>query len=553
MAVVEVKNLNFTYPDCVKSALKNINFRVEEGETVLVCGLSGCGKSTLLRCLKPSIMPFYKEFSGEIYFENEPVKNLSQNEQARNIGFVMQKPDNQIVTHKVWHEMAFTMENLGYDKEIMRLKVGEMCSYFGLNHLYERDVNTLSGGQKQLVNLASVLATDPKLIILDEPTAQLDPISAGEFLSVIKRINRELGITVIMSEHHLEEVVSFSDKLLVIDKGSQVFYGDVRDGIKKVSQEKPELFKSMPEGVRLYSRFSEEKDYPLDVCESRSFLKVLTEKRALKTIEAEETENLKESQEAVSCSQLWFKYDKKEKDILKNLSLKVFKGEVFSLLGANGSGKSTLLKCLSGIEKPYRGKIKITTDDKDRKWAAYLPQDPTMLFLKETVKAELEESLHSGKLGFTSEEKKKIAEVIKFFELEELLNMHPYDLSGGEQQKVGLAKLLLKEPEIILLDEPTKGLDFSFKEKLYDTIKKLSLKGKTIIMVSHDIDFAAKCSHRCAMLFNGMILSCDTPREFFGKNRFYTTCASRMARGIIEGAVFTEDIYNALGVNAHEN
>lgn len=145
MAVVEVKNLNFTYPDCVKSALKNINFRVEEGETVLVCGLSGCGKSTLLRCLKPSIMPFYKEFSGEIYFENEPVKNLSQNEQARNIGFVMQKPDNQIVTHKVWHEMAFTMENLGYDKEIMRLKVGEMCSYFGLNHLYERDVNTLSG------------------------------------------------------------------------------------------------------------------------------------------------------------------------------------------------------------------------------------------------------------------------------------------------------------------------------------------------------------------------------------------------------------------------
>lgn len=548
MAFLEVKNLGFTYPESEKPSLKDISFQVEEGEMVLLCGLSGCGKSTLLRCLKPSITPFYRELSGEIFFEGKNLRELSQREQAADIGFVMQRPDNQIVTHKVWHEISFTMENLGYDKEIMRLKVGEMCSYFGLSNLYERDVNTLSGGQKQLVNLASVLATDPKLIILDEPTAQLDPISAQEFLNVIRRVNRELGITVIMSEHNLEEVISFSHKLLVLDKGEQVYFGQVKNGINKVSLKNPELFKSMPQGVKLYNRFSQGQDYPLDVCESRVFLKKLTEGKRLIALPKEEKPLHTKKDEAASCSQIWFKYDKREKDILKNLNLRIFKGEVFSVLGSNGSGKSTLLKCLSGMEKPYRGKIKLSS-----KKVAYLPQDPTVLFLRETVQEELMEVFHSGKLGFSEEEKEKIREITEFFDLEELLFMHPYDLSGGEQQKVGLAKLLLKEPEIILLDEPTKGLDFSFKEKLSHTIKKLSSMGKTIVMVSHDIDFGAKCSDRCAMLFGGSILSCDAPREFFAKNRFYTTCVSRISRGIIDDAVFFEDICKALGVEAYEN
>lgn len=552
MAFLEVKNLTFTYPEGRSRALNNINFSIEEGETLLVCGLSGCGKSTLLRCLKPSITPFSKEFAGEIIFCGKNGSELSQREQASDIGFVMQKPDNQIVTHKVWHELAFTLENLGYDREVMRVKAGEMCSYFGLSSLYERDVNTLSGGQKQLVNLASVLAADPKLIIFDEPTSQLDPISAGEFLSVIKRINRELGITVIISEHHLEEVISFSEKLLVLDKGEQIFFGNVREGIKEIERRSPELFKSMPEGARLYSRFSGGADYPLDVCESRTFLKKLAGEKGAKPMPAKEKAFTVQKEEAVLCSELWFKYGKKEKDILKNLSFKVFKGEVFTFLGENGSGKSTLLKCLCGIEKPYRGKIKLRTDDGRRK-TAYLPQDPSTLFLKETVKAELEESLQKGKLGLAEEEKERIRKMTEFFDLEELLGMHPYDLSGGEQQKLGLAKLLLKEPEIILLDEPTKGLDFSFKEKLSDTVKKLSSMGKTVIMVSHDIDFAAECSDRCALIFGGAVLSCGTPAEFFGKNRFYTTCASRIARGIIDGAVFEEDIYNSLGAAERED
>lgn len=566
MAFLEVKNLCFTYPDCCSPALKDISFKVEEGEILLVCGLSGCGKSTLLRCLKPSLTPFSRESSGELSFSGKPLGELSKKQQAADIGFVMQRPDDQIVTHKVWHEMSFTMENLGWDKEVMRLKAGEMCSYFGLNGIYESDVNSLSGGQKQLVNLASVLAADPKLIILDEPCAQLDPIASGEFLSVIKRINRELGITIIISEHNLEETLSFSDKLLVLEEGKQVFFGEIKEGIEKVRRDRPRLFKSMPQGVKLYSRLDGGSDYPLNVCRSRSFLKSYGEERNLlplkNTAKQEKFPDNKRDRErkaagekAVSCRGLWFKYDKKGKDILKNLSFEVYCGEVFSILGANGSGKSTLLKCLCGIEKPYRGKIDLTKGKTGRK-TAYLPQDPTLLFLKETVDDELREAAQGLKLNVSKAEKDRISEKIRetaeFFELEKLLHMHPYDISGGEQQRTALAKLLLKEQDIILLDEPTKGLDFSFKEKLRLTIKRLSEMGKAVILVSHDTDFAADCSDRCAMLFNGTILSQGRPREFFGKNRFYTTCISRIAAGIIPGAVYPGDIYSALGVEKDE-
>lgn len=544
MAVFEVNNLSFRYPKEKNYALKNISFKVEEGETVIVCGLSGSGKSTLLKCLKPALIPFAGELSGEIFFDGTPSKEMSNTEQAAKIGFVMQCPDNQIVTHKVWHEIAFTMENLGLDKKMMRIKAGEMCSYFGLSHLYDRDINTLSGGQKQLINLASVLAADPKVVILDEPASQLDPISAAEFLNVIKRINRELGITIIISEHRLEDVISFADKLLAIDRGQQVFFGGVQEGINIISLKNKELFKSMPLGIKIYDRFSNGSGYPLDVCGSRAFLKkyIGIGENKISANAITQKPDMRKKETAVKCSDIWFKYDKKGSDIIKNLSLEVFKGEIFSVLGANGSGKSTLLKCLCGIEKPYRGRIKTAGGDT----TAMLPQDPALMFLKETVIDELYESVNKGRLGITDKDKEKIFEAVEFFKLDELLSMHPYDLSGGEQQKVALAKLLLKNPQIILLDEPTKGLDFSFKEKLKNTIKQLAEIGKTIIMVSHDIDFTAEFSDRCAMLFNGEILSCSNPRDFFQKNRFYTTNASRIGRGIIPDAVFADDILKTL-------
>lgn len=604
MAFLEVKNLTFRYPKTEGFALENIDFQLEEGETLLVSGLSGSGKSTLLRCLKPSIAPFAGERKGNIRLMGKSVESFSHKEQASLIGFVMQNPDNQIVTHKVWHEMAFTMENLGFSVPEMRLKVGEMCSYFGLGDIYERDVNTLSGGQKQLVSLASVLAADPSIVILDEPTSQLDPISAGDFLNIIKRINRELGITVIISEHHLEEVISFADKLLLLENGIQLFYGSVRDGIFEAANKSAELFKSMPQGVRLYDSVSKGRDYPLDVCQSRSFLKSFIKERKETYEVSNNTSNMysyeygnkkdcvyinvngvkkssAKSQKntgdvALKIEDLWFRYEKEGKEVLKNLSFQVERGSIFTLLGANGSGKSTLLRCICGLEKPLRGKIcfgesekpewsaleekKLDTKSNVKKKAAIskskggfarkrkelstalLPQDPAMLFLKEKVLQELMNS--ADKRLSKIEREKKICEIIDFFGLKKLLDMHPYDLSGGEQQRLGLAVLMLKEPDILLLDEPGKGIDFSFKEKLSDILKGLASMGKTIIMVSHDIELAAGCSDVCAMLFNGSLLSQGEPKEFFTNNRFYTTEISKITRGIIPGAVFYEDVLN---------
>lgn len=672
MAFLEVKNLSFRYLNSRNMALENISFKLEEGETLLVCGLSGSGKSTLLRCLKPSAAPFAEKRTGNIFIMGKDAGSLSQREQASLIGFVMQNPDNQIVTHKVWHEMAFTMENIGVPPEEMRLRVGEMCSYFGLGDLYERDVNTLSGGQKQLVSLASVLAADPSLIILDEPSSQLDPVSSEDFLSMIKRINREMGITVIISEHQLEKAMTFAQKLLVLENGKQLFYGGIREGIASVCQKSPGLFKSMPQGVKLYNLLSGQKDYPMDVCQSRVFLKSFIAKAKGEKAEEEaqakrsaaqsgtanaqikgmedtyasetvqDTEKAQRAEEsglfspetssserrnsaysynlyreperdgsasaedkkipALRAEELWFRYEKAGRDVIKGLSFQVQKGEIFSLLGANGSGKSTLLKCICGLEKPVRGRVsffqergssemlsKLFCREKNRKasedsgingtfenkegrksgergrpCAALLPQNPAMLFLREKVYLELKGFAGKNPLQDEKEikeikekkEKKvknkkeeierRIAEVIDFFQLEKLLDMHPYDLSGGEQQRLGLAMLMLKDPDIILLDEPTKGIDFSFKEKLAATLQRLALSGKTIVIATHDVEFAAGCSHRCGMLFNGSLLSQGTPREFFSGNRFYTTEVSRITRDIIPQAVFLEDVLSLL-------
>lgn len=589
MAFLEVKNLAFRYPEAAGFALKDISFQVEEGEIVLVSGLSGSGKSTLLRCLKPSLAPFAKERSGTIRFMGKAADSFSQREQASAIGFVMQNPDNQIVTHKVWHEMAFTMENLGFTVSEMRLRVGEMCSYFGLGELYERNVNTLSGGQKQLVNLASVLAADPSLLILDEPTSQLDPVSASDFLNIVKRINRELGITVIISEHHMEEIIGFADKLLLLEKGEQLFFGNVREGIS-AAKKSPELFSSMPQGIRLYGTLlPNSSSYPLDVCQSRSFLKKILEyikshqgdlkyndsnsigydnssgnsaenSGDVSTVICRPKSQTEERETALKIDGLWFRYEKEGKEVLKNLCFQVEKGEVFTLLGANGSGKSTLLRCICGLEKPVRGKITFgqrteweLSEAKENKGkrgsrakktaplsVALLPQDPAALFLREKTSEELWSSVDKSLLK--AEREKKVMKTVEFFNLEKLLDMHPYDLSGGEKQRLGLAILMLRNPDILLLDEPGKGIDFSFKEKLSALLRKIAQIGKAVIMVSHDIELAADCSDRCAMLFNGSILSQGEPREFFTNNRFYTTEILKITRGLIPGAVSAYDV-----------
>lgn len=481
-------------------------------------------------------------------------------EQSGEIGYVMQSPDNQIVTDKVWHELAFGVENLGYDQQTIRLRVAEMASFFGIQNWFSKNVEELSGGQKQLLNLASIMAMQPKVLVLDEPTSQLDPIAAGEFLSTIRKINLDLGITVIMIEHRLEEVFPMADKVLVLEDGNQKFYDTPRMVGKELADD--DLFLAMPSPVQIYNKTGQAGICPLTVCEGRNWLETYYQKPEEKQEEPEVKEPAKKKKKeyVIEAKEVWFRYEKEGQDIVKDLSLSVKKGELFCILGGNGAGKSTTLSLLSGIRKPYRGKIflkgrnvwKISDKELFDHFLGVLPQNPQSLFVGNTVEEDLWEMFSGGLPVRTKEQEEKIKKVIDETEIGHLLHMHPYDLSGGEQQRAALAKVLLLEPEILLLDEPTKGLDGFYKNRLASIFQKLKDNGITILMVSHDVEFCAAYGDTCAMFFDGSVITSCGAREFFMGNNFYTTAANRMARQIFPEAVTVKDVIEACRKNRRQ-
>ena len=556
--------MNFTYPDAEKPAIENLNFSIDAGEFVVICGKSGCGKTTLLRHFKTVMSPYGKR-EGEIFFEGERLENVSMRKQSAQIGYVLQSPDNQIVTDKVWHELAFGVENLGYDQKTIRLRVAEMASFFGIQNWFSKNVQELSGGQKQLLNLASVMAMQPKALVLDEPTSQLDPIAAGEFLSTIRKINLDLGITVIIIEHRLEEVFPMADKVPVLEEGKQIFYNTPRKVGKNLADN--DLFLAMPSPVQIYNGAGQEGICPLTVCEGRKWLEEHYGQKS--DISKEETESSEEEKKRrgdnfwqkrrkekpereciIDVREVWFRYEKEGKDIVKDLSFQVLKGEFFCILGGNGTGKSTTLSLLSGIHKPYRGKIflkgkeirKISDKELFHHFLGVLPQNPQTLFVGNTVEDDLWEMFSEYSPVKRKEEREKIRKVVEDTQIGHLLSMHPYDLSGGEQQRVALAKVLLLEPEILILDEPTKGMDGYYKSKLAEIFSGLKEQGITILMVSHDIEFCAAYADTCAMFFDGSIVTSCKAREFFTGNSFYTTAANRMARQVCPQAVTVKEV-----------
>ena len=245
MAYLDIQDLSFTYPGKKEKTLHHINLQIEQGEYVLLCGVSGSGKTTLLRHFK-SVMTPYGDRSGMIYLDGKNLSQMDAKEQVARVGYVMQNPDEQIVTDKVWHELAFGLENLGYDQKVMRIRVAEMASYFGIQKWFHSEVNELSGGQKQLLNLASIMAMQPGLLILDEPTSQLDPIAAADFLNTIRQINRDLGTTIIITEHRMEDVFSAADRVVVMDQGKVI--ANDHPGIvgKTLFDKKHALFSGLP-------------------------------------------------------------------------------------------------------------------------------------------------------------------------------------------------------------------------------------------------------------------------------------------------------------------
>ena len=551
MAHFQIQNLTFSYATAKgKHSLEDVNLTIEKGEYIVLCGKSGSGKTTLLKHLKSVLTPNGKR-SGAILFNGVPMEQVSQRDQSAKIGYVMQNPDDQIVTDKVWHELAFGLESLGCDQKTMRARVAEMACYFGIQDWFHRDVVNLSGGQKQLLNLASIMAMRPEVLILDEPTSQLDPIAASDFLNTVRKINIELGTTVIITEHRLEDIFPYADRAVVMDGGKIIADDTPRNIGKLLWEQKNDMFTAMPTPVRVFYGTDGNGVCPLTVREGRNWLsKSFAEGAKVNALPAqklpEEVEN-----PALVLKELWFRYEKNSPDILRGVSAEVPAGSLYAIVGGNGAGKSTTLKAVCNICKPYRGKVKIfgkpiekyKSAELFQNCLAMLPQDPKSLFVAKTVREELEEM---------SKDQTKIAEIAATCEIENLLNSHPYDLSGGEQQRAALAKVLLTQPKLLLLDEPTKGIDSFFKEKLAAILCKLKEQGITIVMVSHDVEFCAKYADQVSMFFDGQVLTTDSPRRFFGNNSFYTTAANRMSRHVFSMAVTAEDVVNLYLENCHE-
>lgn len=533
-----IQNLTFTYPEQPSPALRDLSLTVRQGEFVVLCGPSGCGKSTLLRQLKRALAPHGKR-GGTILFEGKPLEELDQRTESQRIGFVQQSPENQVVTDKVWHELAFGLESLGYDTPTIRRRVAEMASFFGIQTWFYKNVTELSGGQKQLLNLASIMAVQPSVLILDEPTSQLDPIAASDFLATLGKINRELGTTILLTEHRLEEAFPLATTVAVMDRGTLLCTGTPQEVGEQLRQSGHTMFLAMPTPMRIWAAVGDSAPCPVTVREGREWL---TGFAGRKTIEPLGPEQSKQpcGDVVLQGRELWFKYDKDLPDVVKGLSLSLRKGEFLALLGGNGTGKTTSLKLLSGLRKPYRGELEISGS------VGMLPQNPQTLFVKKTVREDLYEILRGRKL-FKERQDQRAAHVTALCRLEELLDRHPYDLSGGEQQRAALAKVLLLDPEILLLDEPTKGLDAEFKQVFAEILQVLLRRGVAVLMVSHDIEFCARYAHRCALFFDGGIVTEGAPRDFFSGNSFYTTAANRMARQLLPRVVTAEDVIAACG------
>ncbi len=539
MAIFEIKNLSFSYPEKENRTLDNINLTVNEGEFLLIFGKSGSGKTTLLNHFKTVMTPHGKT-EGQVLYNGVPLADASERVQAAEIGYVLQKPDRQLVTDKVWHELAFGLENTGVEQGEMHRRIAETANFFGIDKWYDRDVSTLSGGQKQLLNLACVMVMQPKVLILDEPTSQLDPIAATEFLNAVYRINSELGTTVIIIEQRTESAFSQADRVVYMADGRIIAVNRPENIFEDISHIDYDTVKLLPTPMQVFYGLNQKGNAPVSIKKGRNWLVDYIDKNNIVNIEYKKETAVVSDKTAVEMRDVWYRYEKNSEDILKDACIKVPQGCLYAIIGGNGSGKSTLLKAVCGINKPYMGKV---TVNKKLGKPAYLPQEATLLFAKETVYEELKEMTDDEKL---------IQETAAVCNIPQLMDSHPYDISAGQQQCVALAKVLLSGADILLLDEVTKGMDGIFKAQLAGILKDLCKKGKTIIMVSHDIEFCSEYADIVGIFFNGSIVSRDIPQRFFAGNSFYTTAGARMSKGILKNTVNAKDITELCQVNSKE-
>ncbi len=571
MALLEFKNLDFRYAGSEADVLADINLSIEDGEIVLITGASGSGKTTLLKHMVSSMMPCGQR-KGEI--------NIAD---GLFVGYVGQNPDDQIVTDKVWHELAFGLENMGLPSDEIRRRSAETAAYFGISGWYHRETDKLSGGQKQILNLAAVMAMKPAVLVLDEPTSQLDPIAAGHFLDTVFKLNRELGITVVMSEHCTEYIFSRADKVVMLQEGRILQAGKPENVAKRLSDKESRLWLPAAAQIAL-EMYSKDARTDFDMCvetaqtgldmrseavqtdsdmcaeaahqfipftirDGRRWIKQRIKDQNGAAVNNGSSENVSEAKAftTVAAKNVTFRYSRYDENVLDNLSFEAYRGEILALLGGNGSGKTTLLKLIAGVRKCVGGSIKCIGR------TALLAQNPIAMFTEISVEEELAEIMTDKDNTWAkdlSREKKleKIEEMLDYIELKNVRTNNPLDISGGQQQKLALAKALLLRPDILMLDEPTKGIDPVFKKELGGLLKRLASEGKTIILVSHDLEFCGQYANRCGLLFDGQLVSLSDTKQFFTGNSYYTTAAGRLTEGILEGCVTCDDVVELLHV-----
>lgn len=586
MAHLETRGLTFTYAGSDRPALTGVTLTVRSGEFAVLCGATGSGKSTLLRLVKRELAPG-GVLSGDILLDGLPLEQWDPRQAAATVGLVMQDPDSQLVADTVEHELAFGMENFGLPRGVMRRRLAEIAGFFGLEPLLNRPVDELSGGQKQMVNLASVLLLQPRLLLLDEPLAQLDPIAARDLLGMIRRLNEEWGITVLLCEHRVDELLPMADRVIRLEGGKVSFDGEPGEFVRAAWRSgDPEWLGFVPKATLWALRAGGEAavaDPPLTVKATRQRLAAGGFGRAVRFDAQTELRRPEDPADPAAASErvpnagdghpqagadahlqagahrrdgaarsearsrnertgepllevrdLFFAYSRGQTPVLRGVDWTLCRGDFTALFGANGSGKSTLLQLLAGLREPQRGRVdlegrplrRLTVRERTAR-IGYLAQNPLLHFAHETLRDDL---VHAAAFAGAVNPEEEAERLARRFGLTALLERHPHDLSGGERQLAALAVAVAGRPAALLLDEPTKGLDPFARARLAEELRRMHREGLTLLMATHDVEFAAAHATRCALLFDGEIVADEPANAFFRDNFFYATPLHRLAR-----------------------
>ena len=571
MNILEIKNLNFNYVD-FPPLWENVNMQLEAGDFALLLGPSGSGKSCLMKHLIYNLAP-YGNASGEILYKGQSLDSLSPYEHVKNIAYVSQNPDEQIVSESVWQELAFSLEQLGMPADKMRLRIAEVANFFGIQEWFWQKTNELSGGQKQILNLASAMVLKPEILVLDEADSNLDPVTRVSFLNILQRINVEMGTTILLSSHNWENTLDLANKVYYLNNQALRNFDSNRDFINFIYSEIPEEISALPTASQVSYQLQEISTNNVETRQDLSKALVGNNLPSLRNLSAEfnaennghSKRNNSAGQNLLEIKDLQFKYKKVGENILDHLNLSVPTKSICFILGGNGSGKSTLLKCI--VEQlQYSGSIKINSvgntglktllpnRSSKRPRISYLPQNTRLLFSADTILEEI-------RLAFEAVSKEDISHLADIFAIElenfspetllisfglgERMNFNPGDLSGGELQRAALALILLNKPQLLLLDEPSNNLAYNDIENLSKILERLRNKGLTILAVSHDLEFASKIADSCALIFQGEIVSHAEPHRFFADNFFYTTDSCKIAQDFQESdsiAITSEEL-----------